>query len=87
MRYMKTKTIRLHDRITVSPEICHGKPCIEGTRVMISIIVDWLAAEATFDEIIDAYPSITREDIKSVLEYTKALIKNQQLADKEQIEA
>jgi uncharacterized protein (DUF433 family) len=56
-------------RISINPNICHGKPCIEGTRVWVSLIVDNLAAGATDDEILDAYPSITKEDIRVALAY------------------
>lgn len=57
-------------RISINPNICHGKPCIEGTRVWVSLIVDNLAAGATDDEILDAYPSLTKEDIRAALAYT-----------------
>jgi uncharacterized protein (DUF433 family) len=75
---MSAKTIELYDRITVNPDICHGKPCIKGTRIFISIILDWLTAGASFEDILDAYPSLTREDIVAVLEYSKLLIEKQQ---------
>jgi len=55
------------DRISIDPTICHGKPCIKGTRVWVSLIVDNLAAGSTEDEILEAYPSLTKEDIRAAL--------------------
>jgi uncharacterized protein (DUF433 family) len=56
-------------RITIDPQICHGKPCIKGTRIWVSLIVDNLASGATYDEIIKAYPSLTKEDIRAALAF------------------
>jgi len=47
---------------------------------MISIILEWLEAGKTFDEIIDAYPSLTREDIVSVLKYARKLVEDEKIA-------
>lgn len=57
------------DRISINPKVCHGKPCIKGTRIWVSLIVDNLAFGSTEDEILEAYPSLTREDIKAALAY------------------
>lgn len=66
----------IEDRIEIDPEICHGKPRIKGTRIMISIILEWLEAGKIFDEIINAYPSLTRDDISAVIRYARKLIEN-----------
>ncbi len=57
------------ERISIDPKVCHGKPCIKGTRIWVSLIVDNLAAGSSEDEILEAYPSITREDIRAALAY------------------
>lgn len=57
------------ERISINPNICHGKPCIKGTRIWVSLIVDNLASGSTEKEIIEAYPSLTKEDIKAALAY------------------
>lgn len=57
------------ERISIDPNVCHGKPCIKGTRIWVSLIVDNLAAGSTEDEILEAYPSLSREDIKAGLAY------------------
>ncbi|OHB74295.1 MAG: hypothetical protein A2Z34_08730 [Planctomycetes bacterium RBG_16_59_8] len=57
------------ERISINPNVCHGKPCIKATRIWVSLIVDNLAAGASEREIIDAYPSLTGEDIRAALAY------------------
>jgi uncharacterized protein (DUF433 family) len=57
------------ERISIDPNVCHGKPCIKGTRVWVSLIVDNLAAGAGEDEILEAYPSLTKEDIQAALAF------------------
>ena len=56
-------------RISIDPNVCHGKPCIKGTRIWVSLIVDNLAAGTPQDEILAAYPSLTKEDISVALAY------------------
>jgi len=51
------------ERISVNPNICHGKACIKGTRVPVYIILDLLAAGETVENILKAYPQITKEDV------------------------
>ena len=59
----------LLERVTVDPGICSGKPCIKGTRIYISIILDALAEGLTPEEIIDHYPSLQVEDIRAAVAY------------------
>lgn len=61
------------DRISVDPAVCHGKPCIRGTRIFISVILDNLAAGQTAEEIIASYPSLRPEDIQAALSYAAEL--------------
>ena len=61
------------DRITVDPNICHGKACIKGTRVMVSVILDNLAAGTTREEILVSYPYLTGEDIEVSIAYAAEL--------------
>lgn len=60
-------------RISVDPEVCHGKPCIRGTRIFISVILDNLAAGQTIDQVIESYPGLTTEDIQAALSYAAEL--------------
>ncbi len=60
-------------RIVSDPRICSGKPCIQGTRIPVHIILGLLAAGETRDNIMKAYPHITPEDIMACLEYAAFL--------------
>ena len=51
------------DRIAVDPQICHGKACIKGTRIPVSVILDNLAAGVPPHEILGSYPTLTAEDV------------------------
>ncbi len=57
------------DRLTVDQRVCHGKVCIKGTRIMVSVILDNLAADQSVDEILRSYPSLTRADVQATIEY------------------
>jgi len=57
------------DRISVNPNICHGRPCIRGTRIWVSLILDLLASGSTTDEILGEYPHLKLEDIQACIAY------------------
>lgn len=59
--------------ITVDSDVCHGQACIKGTRVMVSVILDNLAADIEQDEILRSYPSLNRESIKASIAYAAEL--------------
>ena len=59
-------------RITVDPQVCHGRPCITGTRVMVSVILDNLAAGESFEGIMRGY-HVEKEDILAALQYAADL--------------
>lgn len=61
------------DRITVDPLVCHGKACIKGTRIMVSVILDNLAEGVSETEILKSYPSLTLDDIKAAIAYAAEL--------------
>lgn len=60
-------------RISVDPVICHGKACIKGTRIMVSIILDNLAENVSVEEILKSYPSLSHEDIQAAIAYAAEL--------------
>jgi len=62
-------------RVVLDPNICHGKACIKGTRIPVSLILDELVAGHSFEQIIDQYPSLVREDIIAAIEYASLLTK------------
>jgi uncharacterized protein (DUF433 family) len=59
----------LLQRISVDPRVCFGKPCIRGTRIWVSLIVDNLAEGIPEGEILAAYPQLNREDIRAALAF------------------
>ena len=56
-------------RIVKDPSICHGAPCVRGTRIHIDVVLDALAEGQTEEEILADYPRLTRQDIAAVLAY------------------
>ena len=58
-----------HPRISIDPAVMVGKPCIKGTRITVELILRWLAAGRTSEEVLEAYPHITDEDIRAALAY------------------
>lgn len=63
----------MNDRIKINPNICHGKPVIKGTRVLVANILGSLASGETFDTIIEDYPNISKEDILAALSFGSLL--------------
>jgi uncharacterized protein (DUF433 family) len=68
--------LRLMDwraHITTDPDVCHGKACIKGTRIMASVVLDNLAAGQSVEDILKLFPTLKREDIAAVLAYAAEL--------------
>jgi uncharacterized protein (DUF433 family) len=59
----------LLQRISVDPNVCFGKPCIRGTRIWVSLLLDFLASDMSFEEILAEYPQLTRDDIRAAIAY------------------
>lgn len=57
------------DRITIDPEICHGKPVIRGLRYPVESILEYLAAGDTFDEILAEFPDLEKDDLLACLQF------------------
>lgn len=66
----------LLSRISIDPNICFGKPCIRGHRIWVSLILDYLSGETTIEEVLEAYPSIEREDVLACLAYGAEVIRD-----------
>jgi uncharacterized protein (DUF433 family) len=67
------------DHISVDPNVCHGKPCIAGTRIMVSVILDNLAEGLTPDQIVAGYPPLKLDDIQVAIAYAAALAREEEL--------
>lgn len=59
--------------ITVDPNVCHGKACIKGTRIMVSVVLDNLAIGQTQEQILQSYPSLSPEAIQATISYAAEL--------------
>jgi uncharacterized protein (DUF433 family) len=63
----------LLSRISVDPNVCFGKPCIRGTRIWVSFILDLLASGETQETVLQEYPQLTRDDLLAALAYGAAM--------------
>lgn len=59
----------LLDRISITSNVCFGKPCIKGTRIWVSMILDFLASGMSAEEILKEYPHLTLLDVQACLAY------------------
>jgi len=69
----------LLNRISINPKICHGKPCIAGTRIMVSVILDNLMEGLSESEILKEYPSLQLEDIRASIAYAALLVREEEI--------
>ena len=66
----------LLSRITVNPEICHGKPCIRGLRYPVESILEYLAAGDTVENLLIEFPDLDAVDIQACLEFSRRVLAN-----------
>ena len=66
-------TMKWSDYITVDPHVCHGKACIKGTRIMVSVILDNLADGMAEEQIVAEYPSLVIEAVRAAIAYAAEL--------------
>lgn len=59
----------LLERVSIDPNVCFGKPCIRGTRIWVSLILDFLANGDTIEDILGEYPQLTIEDVRAAIAY------------------
>lgn len=68
-------------RITINPEVCHGKPCIRGMRWPVDVILDLLSSEMSVENILKDHTELEREDIIASLQYAKLLASGKSLSE------
>jgi uncharacterized protein (DUF433 family) len=66
-------------RIEAKADVCHGKPCVRGTRIMVSVILDNLAEGLSPEEIVEDYPPLVLEDVRAAVAYAAALTREEEL--------
>ena len=62
------------ERITINPDICHGKPCIRGMRWPVEVILDLLNSDMTKEEILEDHPDLEKEDLVASINFAKMLL-------------
>jgi uncharacterized protein (DUF433 family) len=72
--------MRWQEFITVDPAVCHGRACIKDTRIMVSVVLDNLAAGLTPDEIVRSYPSLNHEAVQAAIAYAAELGRERMVA-------
>jgi len=77
---MGDNTMDWRNRITVDPAICHGQACIKGTRILVAVVLDNLAAGLGTDEVLKSYPSLTAEDVQAAMAYAADLARERMVA-------
>ncbi len=65
----------LLERISIDPNVCFAKPCIRGTRIWVSLLLDWLANGMTMEEILQEYPQLAVEDCRAALAYGAQMVR------------
>jgi uncharacterized protein (DUF433 family) len=64
-----TTSDELLARITIDPEVCHGKPCLRGHRIWVSLVLDLLASGMTQEQVLKEYPDLEADDIRACMAY------------------
>jgi uncharacterized protein (DUF433 family) len=67
------------ERITIDPEICHGKPCVRGLRYPVEFILELLSSGMTTEQILEDYEDLEREDILAVLAFAARLSRTKRI--------
>lgn len=66
----------MSERITVSPDICNGKPVVSGTRITVQTVLEFLAAGDSVEDVLAEYPTLKREDVRACLDYASRVMGN-----------
>jgi uncharacterized protein (DUF433 family) len=66
--------ISLSERITIDPQICHGKPCIRGLRYPVETVLEWLSSGMSVEDILKDYEDIEQEDILAALDFASRMV-------------
>jgi uncharacterized protein (DUF433 family) len=77
--FQQEQVMKLRDRIEAKPGVLSGKPVIEGTRISVELVLDFLASGATVEELLKDYPHITREDILACVAYAADTLRSERV--------
>jgi uncharacterized protein (DUF433 family) len=65
----------LLSRITIDPNICHGKPTIRGSRMMVESILEYLAGGDSLEDVLEAFPDLEKDDVLAALAYANRILR------------
>ena len=66
----------MDSRISINPDICNGRPVITGTRILVQTVMEFLGSGDSIEEVLEEYPSLTREDIYACMQFAAMLMAN-----------
>ena len=69
----------MHSRIEIRRDICHGKPCIRGTRIMVANVLSLLAGGYDVARVLKNYPELTEADVLAALEYAGDVVRDEEV--------
>ncbi len=64
------------ERISLDPKICNGKPVVQGTRITVQTVLEFLAVGDSTEDVIEDYPALTKADVQACLDYASRLMAN-----------
>ena len=70
--------VNWRERIHSNPDVLLGKPCVTGTRISVELILGWLAQGWSFDQLLEAYPHLIRDDILAALAFAAEMMRDEQ---------
>lgn len=70
-------------RITMNPEVCHGRPCVKGHRIWVSLVLDLLADGLTVEQVLAQYPGLQPNDVRACLAYASEMTRERLVAQGE----
>jgi uncharacterized protein (DUF433 family) len=84
---MAHEAFRYKERISQDPAVMVGKPVIRGTRIPVELILEWLSGGRDLDEFFEAYPHLTREDVRAALLFARDAVRADYLRSRQRKEA
>lgn len=72
----------MEERIIIDPAICNGRPVVRGTRITAQTVLEFLGAGDTIEEVLEEFPTLTREDVLACLRYSSRLMANHFIVEK-----
>jgi uncharacterized protein (DUF433 family) len=76
MRSGLRQFVRMENLIVIDPAVCNGRPVVKGTRITVQTVMEFLAAGDSVDEVLEAYPSLTRKQVLACMEWASRLMGN-----------